>query len=109
MEAGEEVRPFLADVAADVGGVKHDVMDKKGFLRSFIHKIIFCEQYLIRPFQPVMGLQKPLHVAEFTFRQVGCVRDARHGKILKGKQPRQTAFQAVAGTAQLLVRVVASP
>ena len=53
-----------------------------------------------------MALQKPLHVAEFPFQQVGHVRDVQLRKILKAKQPWKMPLQAVASTAQLLVRVV---
>ena len=56
-------------------------------LRLSLRKIIIYKQYVIRFLQPVMALQKPLHVAEFSFQQIGCVWDAQRREILKGKQP----------------------
>ena len=56
-------------------------------LRLSLRKIIIYKQYVIRFLQPVMALQKPLHVTEFSFQQIGCVWDAQRREILKGKQP----------------------
>ena len=53
-----------------------------------------------------MTPQKLLHFAEFSFQQIGCIRDTQVGKTLTGKQPWQMPFQAVVGGAQALMRVV---
>ena len=53
-----------------------------------------------------MTPQKLLHFAEFSFQQIGRIRDAQVGKTLAGKQPWQMPFQAVVRSAQALMRVV---
>ena len=72
---------------------------------SLFSEIILYKPNLILLFRPVMALQKPFHIAKPLFQQIGRIRDAKCGKIFKGKQPRQIPFQAVVGTMQLLVSI----
>ena len=62
-------------------------MDKMGAFEAIPSQNNHYKQYLILLLQSVMALQKPLHVAEFPFQQMGCVWDAQRREILKGKQP----------------------
>ena len=72
----------------------------------FLTEIIFYKPQLTLFFQAPMTLQKLLYFAEFSFQQIGCIRDALVGKTLTGKQPWQMPFQAVVGGTQALMRVV---
>ena len=76
------------------------------FLGRFLCEIIFYKPQLTLFLQAPMTLQKLLHFAEFSFQQIGCIRDAQVGKTLTGKQPWQMPFQAFVGGAQALMRVV---
>ena len=72
----------------------------------FLAEIIFYKPQLTLLFQAPMTPQKLLHFAEFSFQQIGCIRDTQVGKTLTGKQPWQMPFQAVVGGAQALMCVV---
>ena len=72
----------------------------------FLTEIIFYKPQLTLFFQAPMTPQKLLHFAEFSFQQIGRIRDTQVGKTLAGKQPWQMPFQAVVGGAQALMRVV---
>ena len=50
-----------------------------------------------------MTPQTLLHVAEFSFQQIGRIRDAQLGETLAGKRPWQMPFQAVIRSAQALM------
>ena len=50
-----------------------------------------------------MTPQTLLHVAEFSFQQIGRIRDAQLGETLAGKRPWQMPFQAVVRSAQALM------
>ena len=50
-----------------------------------------------------MTPQTLLHVAEFSFQQIGRIRDAQLGETLAGKRPWQMPFQAMVGGAQALM------
>ena len=76
------------------------------FLGRLLCEIIFYKPWLTILFQAPMAPQKLLHFAEFSFQQIGCIRDTQVGKTLTGKQPWQMPFQAVVGGAQALMRVV---
>ena len=72
----------------------------------FLTEIISYKPQLTLFFQAPMTPQKLLHFAEFSFQQIGRIRDAQLGKTLAGKQPWQMPFQTVVGGAQALMCVV---
>ena len=51
----------------------------------FFAEIIFYKPQFTLFFQAPMTLQKLLYFAEFSFQQIGCIRDAQVGKTLAGK------------------------